>query len=206
MTVVYPLGKNIYLNVTNRCQTGCVFCIRYLDDYHLADLNLRLGREPTVSDILDEFENVARAHPTYEEIVFCGMGEPLMRLHEVIAICDALRVHERPIRVDTNGLVNLWLGRDVTPELAQVVDSLSISLNAGNARDYAQVCPSVWGEKAFPALLDFIRLAKKRFRGVRVTAVHPNAYERLGKSCPIDLDECRRVAESLGVPFHVRGI
>ena len=205
MTIVYPLGRNIYLNITNRCQTACIFCIRYVDDYRIDDYNLRLEHEPTVEEVLTEFDHVASTHPDYDEIVFCGMGEPLVRLPEVLAIAETLKSRGHTIRVDTNGLVNLSAGIDATPQLSRVVDSLSISLNAGNARDYAQVCPSAWGEAAFPALLDFIHLAKERFKQVRVSVVHPNAYARLGKPCPIDLDECRHLADSLGVSLHLRG-
>ena len=28
MTIAYPVGKNLYLNLTNRCPCACTFCIR----------------------------------------------------------------------------------------------------------------------------------------------------------------------------------
>jgi len=103
------------------------------------------------------------------------------------------------------GLANLVHGRDVTPELTRWIDSISISLNAGNARDYTLVCPSRYGKEAFDALLEFIRLARRRFKRTVVTVVHPNAYRRLAVECPVDLEEWRRVADSLGVALRIRG-
>lgn len=28
MTIVYPVGKGLYVNMTNRCPCACEFCIR----------------------------------------------------------------------------------------------------------------------------------------------------------------------------------
>ena len=43
------------------------------------------------------------------------------------------------VRLNTNGLGNLYHKRNIVPELAKVVDSVSISLNAPTAEKYQKV-------------------------------------------------------------------
>jgi TatD DNase family protein len=136
MTIAYPFRGNIYLNITNRCPTDCVFCIRFRDNFHLGEYNLRLEEEPSAKATLTALGRAMEAHPDFEEVVFCGMGEPLMRLYVVLAVSSELKRNRTPVRLDTVGLANLVHGRDVTPDLSRVVDDISISLNAGNAKDW----------------------------------------------------------------------
>ncbi len=205
MTVVYPYGANLYLNITNRCPVACVFCLRGPYDYQLAGYDLRLNLEPDFREILEDVERWTGTGADFGEIVFCGMGEPLTRPEAVLEVSKELKKKGAVVRVDTCGLGNLEHGRDLTAELAEAVDAISISLNAGNAEDYAAVCPSKYGREAFGALLEFIDLSKKRFRRVMLSVVHPDAYARQGLDCPVDLDECRRLADSMGLPLKIRG-
>ena len=97
----------------------------------------------------------------YDEVVFCGFGEPLLRLQVVREVAAALKGKGARIRVNTDGLANLVHGRNILPELAGVVDALSVSLNAPDAGTYARICPNRYGEESFPALLAFLREAPK---------------------------------------------
>ncbi len=204
-TIAYRYKGNVYLNITNRCPVACVFCIRHTNDFFLEDHQLRLRDAPQAEAVV-EAALAEMAKGPYAEIVFCGMGEPLMRPEVVVSVARALKEQaSAPIRLDTCGLGNAWHGRDLTAELSQYIDVVSISLNAGNANDYAKVCPTKWGTDAWYHVLDFIELSVERFERVQLSVVHPDAYRALNVPCPIDLDECSRVADSLGLPLMVRG-
>ena len=202
--IAYRYKGNVYLNITNRCPVACIFCIRHADSYHLGQHCLKLSREPDVNDILlaarREMEKVE-----YGEIVFCGMGEPLMRPDIVQSVANTLKSEGAGrVRVDTCGLCDLYHGRELAPQLAGAIDAMSISLNAGSPNSYAQACRTQWGRDAYYALLDFI-IASEKFFEVRLSAVHPDAYRALGRTCPIDLDACKKIAGMLGLPLQVRG-
>ena len=71
----------MYLNITNRCTNDCEFCIRQQAP-GVGVYNLWLEEEPTTKEIIE-----AIGDPTgYKEVVFCGYGEPLMRLQVVIDV------------------------------------------------------------------------------------------------------------------------
>lgn len=140
--IAYKLGDALYLNITNRCTNHCGFCIRDkapgVKGYHLW-----IEEEPSTREILE-----AIGDPTpYSEVVFCGYGEPLMRLQTVLDVAKHLK-KEYPqvqIRVNTNGQANLIYKEDVTPQFEGLVDAISISINAENAEVYQQICSSEFG-------------------------------------------------------------
>ena len=189
--VSYRIRNSVYLNITNRCTNACVFCAKRTD-YHVKGHYLRLPAEPSVAEILAEAGDPSGA----DEIVFCGFGEPLLRLEDVKAVARALKARGARIRVNTDGLANLVHGRDILPEIAGLVDALSVSLNAPDAETYARICPSRYGKAAFPALLEFLGKAPRYVPSVTATAV----------ALPgLDHDAVRRLAESIpGVTFRLR--
>jgi TatD DNase family protein len=187
----YRIRNSLYLNITNRCTNACVFCAKR-DDFFVKGHYLKLPAEPGVEEILAEVGDPA----PYDEIVFCGFGEPLLRLAEAKTIARALKSRGARIRVNTDGLANLVHGRNVMPELSGLVDALSVSLNAPDAETYARICPGRFGAAAYPAILDFLREAVRHVPAVQATAV----------ALPgLDHDAIRRVAESIpGVTFRLR--
>jgi TatD DNase family protein len=189
--ISYKIRNALYLNLTNRCTNACVFCAKRRD-FHVKGHLLLLADEPSVQAVLDEVGDPTR----YDEVVFCGFGEPLLRLDEVKAIAKALKEKGATIRINSDGLASLVHGRDVLPELAGLVDALSVSMNAGDAESYARICPNRYGAASFPALLDFLREAPKHVPSVTATAV----------ALPgLDTDAIRRLAESIpGVVFRLR--
>jgi TatD DNase family protein len=189
--ISYMIRNSLYLNLTNRCTNDCVFCAKR-HDFHVKGHLLQLADEPTVQAVLDEVGD-----PTaYDEVVFCGFGEPLLRLEEVKAIARALKDRGATIRVNTDGLASLVHGRNVLPELSGLVDALSVSMNAGDAESYARICPNSYGAASFPALLDFLREAPKYVPSVTATAV----------ALPgLDTDAVARLAASIpGIAFRLR--
>ncbi len=189
--IAYRIRDALYLNITNRCNLACRFCPKFTD-FEVKGYYLRLHKEPDVEQI---FQAVGQPED-YDEVVFCGYGEPTLRLEVVRVI--AKRMKERgakKVRLNTDGLANLVYGRNVLPELAGLIDAVSVSMNAADAQLYAQTCPSRFGEQAYPAVLDFIREAKKHIPEVIASVVAVPG---------LDLDACRARARELGVPLRIR--
>jgi TatD DNase family protein len=131
----------------------------------------------------------------YDEVVFCGYGEPLIRLDLVKQVASELKRRGCCIRINTDGQANLVHGRNILPELAGLVDSISVSLNAPDAAAYDHLCNTPFGAKGFESVCNFIREAQKHIPQVVASAVTVPGT---------DVDACRMLAESLGAEFRVR--
>ncbi len=193
MAITYQLGDKLYINLTNRCTNDCKFCVRKFKD-GVGGYNLWLEEEPTAEEVIADIGQADQ----YQEIIFCGYGEPLIRVEAVSKIAQYLTEHypQIPVRINTNGLANLIHERNVLPELAGDINQISISLNASNAETYQAITQSQFGEKAFPALIDFIKQAQDWIPKVTVSVVrHPE----------IDIAACRELAEELEVNLKIRG-
>jgi len=126
--------------------------------------------------------------------VFCGYGEPLVRLDSVAALSAWLKEKGGIVRINTNGQGNLIHGRDILPELKGLVDRISISLDAQDEATYDRLClPSQEG--AYGAVLDFIKKARSVIPDVTVTVVDATG---------VDVEKCRAIAVELGVNFRLR--
>jgi len=187
----YVLGGNCYLNITNRCTNECVFCYGRVRR-NIGPYDLTLEREPTCEEIVVQVGDAS----AYDEIVFCGYGEPLLRPRVVARTAELLRARgARRVRIDTNGLAEAYLGEEILPVLKGLVDAVSISLNAPDAATYKRLCPSAVGDGAFDEVLKFIRRAKRFIPEVWATVVDVDG---------VDVEECERLARELGVRFRVR--
>ncbi len=199
MTITYEYEGALYVNLTNRCDCACVFCLRH--NGHTGSIyadDLWLEHEPTVDEALADFRT--RDLSSYREIVFCGFGEPIYRWDDLRQIVDALKAeypHLPPIRINTNGHGNLIHGRDITPELAGRIDTISISLNGSTAQEYCAVTKPRDGEATWEAMLDFTRKAARYVPKVVMTVVDKD-------KTPEDIDHCRALAQSLGATLRVR--
>jgi TatD DNase family protein len=191
--IAYPIRRSLYLNLTDRCTNRCTFCAKGRSP-EVKGHDLTLEREPSVQEVLLAVAAAGGAG-AWEEVVFCGFGEPLLRVAEVVTVARELRRQgARRIRVNTDGLASLVHGRDVTGELAEAVDAVSVSLNAPDAATYQRLCRPD-REGAYEAVLAFLRAARERIPEVTATVV----------ALPgLDVEACRRVAEELGVAFRVR--
>jgi TatD DNase family protein len=171
-TIAYPIRRSLYLNVTNRCSNQCLFCARG-GDYTVKGHDLRLERDPSADEVLEAVGDPAK----YDQVVFCGYGEPTIRLDLLLEVGRRLKGRARSLRLNSNGLGSLHHQRDIVPELAEVIDSISVSLNAADPVEYHRLCRSRYGLEAFPAVVDFIRQAARHIPRVIATAV---AYPGLG--------------------------
>jgi TatD family-associated radical SAM protein len=201
MTITYEYEGALYVNLTNRCNCNCVFCLRHgkAEGSIYTEDSLWLEHEPSHEEAMASF--LSRDIPSYREIVFCGYGEPTYRIDEIFALVDELKEkfgHKLPpVRINTNGHANLINGRDVCPELQGRIDTLSISLNADNAAAYAAICLPIQGEAAYQAMLDFAKEAAAYVPTVVMTIVDKDKTQE-------EIQTCYRIAEELGVTLRVR--
>ena len=196
-TVLYDYGEGLYVNLTNKCPCRCSFCVReQMDGVGDAD-SLWLKREPTAEEVKALLAE--RELSAYRELVFCGYGEPTERLDVLLSVARYAKEKRSglPIRINTNGLSDLLYGRDTTGDLAGLIDTLSISLNASNAKRYAALCRPQFGERAFDAILDYAFRAKKAVPEVIFSVVGFSLSEE-------EIAICREIARRLGVAFRVR--
>ena len=195
MTITYEVDGALYINVTNRCTNNCEFCIRKNGDGAYGSDSLWLMREPTEEEILDSV--FSRDLTAYREIVFCGYGEPSIRLDVIRSV--ALKIKEKcalPVRINTNGHSSLFHGYDTAPEFGGAFDCVSISLNTPSPERYSEICHPV-KSGSFEAMLDFAREVKKYVPSVLLSVVRDFLTLE-------ELDECRAIADSLGVTLKVR--
>ncbi|MCI8900527.1 MAG: TIGR04100 family radical SAM protein [Lachnospiraceae bacterium] len=192
--ILYTYKNQVYANITNRCDCSCTFCVRSLKDAVGDSETLWHRTEPTLAEIkkaIDSFDFSA-----YSELVYCGYGEPTCALDNLLK--SAAYVKERypvAIRLNTNGLGNLYHGRNIVPELAQVVDSVSISLNAPTAEKYQAVTRPQF-ENAYPALLEFAALSQASFRHTQLSIVDVLPADEIAA--------CRKIADERGICLKVR--
>jgi TatD family-associated radical SAM protein len=190
-TYVYKYGNSIYINLTNRCTNACTFCLR-VKHIGVGDYDLRIKREPEAGDVISELEN----EPAIEKAVFCGFGEPTMRLEVLLEVAEYLKGRGAGVRLDTNGQGSAYAAYDITPRLKGLIDSVSISLNAPNAKEYQRLCRSIYGEEAFGHVLDFAKGCIAQGIETIFTVV-----DVIG---PQQIEESRKIAESIGANFRVR--
>ncbi len=188
--IAYQIRNSLYLNVTNRCTNSCIFCAKFRD-FVVKGHELYLDREPTASEVIKAIGDPKQ----YDEIVFCGYGEPLLRLDLIKEVASWLKQNNIKIRINTDGQANLVHKRNILPELKGLVDAISVSLNAADASTYQQLCQSDFGPEGYDAVKDFLRQAPAYIPEVVASAVsYPD----------IDMAACRKVAEELGVIFRER--
>lgn len=189
--IVYQIRDSLYLNITNSCTDACRFCVRYFTDF-VKGHNLKLKKEPTADDIIKAIGDPRR----YKEMVFCGYGEPLIRLKVVKEVSAWVKENGGRVRIDTNGHGNMIHRRNILPELSGFVDEISVSLNAEDAGKYYKICRPRFGIETYDEIKRFVLEAKKYIPEVGVTVVDlPD----------IDLAACKRIAEKeLGVNLRIR--
>jgi len=197
MTIAYRLGNALYLNLTNECPCDCTFCLRNDSDGVNPGQSLWLDHNPTTEEIKSALSEVD--FNEYQEIVFCGYGEPTCRLDVLLDIAKYLKkVQNLPVRLNTNGLSDLINNKKTVPFLAECIDCISISLNAPNAEMYNALCKPVFGEGSYEAMLRFAMECKEMIPEV-VLSIVPG----------VDLDKksieaCRDLCDSMNIPLRVR--
>ena len=187
----YKIANSLYINVTNRCNADCVFCKRKTEPL-VAGYNLAMTKseEPPAEIYISEIGDPK----VYDEIVFCGFGEPTIRWDVVKKIAKYVKDNGGRTRLNTNGHGSYINKKDITPELSHLIDIVSISLNAVDPRGYSEIMRL--DSSFFNEMINFARSAKPFVEKVVMTVVSVNN---------INLEKARIIAEQkVGAEFRIR--
>lgn len=192
--ILYTYKENVYVNITNKCDCSCKFCIRSHQD-KVGDADTLWHKEdPSLEDVITAID--AFHFDGYKGLVYCGYGEPTCALENLLKSAQyAKKKYGLKIRVNTNGLANLYYGRNIVPELAKTVDCVSISLNAPDKEKYMDVTRPKF-ENAFEGMLEFAEECKKYVPEVKFTVVDVLSEEEIQKS--------KELAENIGIDLRIR--
>lgn len=196
--IVYRFKNALYINLTNRCPNSCVFCIKtkFAMRFDKYDLNL-CGQEPSAEDIISTLQKEMAQEPV-KEIVFCGYGEPTMRLKVLLETAQKIKqlYPQIKLRLNTIGLGSLVNGRDISGELAQNIDEISISLNSPDAQEWQKIVRphAQYAQSGYGAMLDFVRACSPKMNTIVSIVDKQN----------IDIEKTKKLAQSLGAKLRVR--
>ena len=194
---VYELEGKLYINLTNLCSNDCVFCIRAIKD-DVVGANLFLDTE--VLDVNEVKKQLDNMHPEdFQEIVFCGYGEPILKLEELKETAKYIKetYPHLKTRINTNGQGNLIHKRNIVPELKPYIDSVSISFNGENKEVYDKISlPKI--DNAYEGMKEFIKECVNA--KIETTATIVTGY----KDYAVDLESCKAQIGALGAKFRER--
>lgn len=194
--ILYKVHNNLYVNLTNRCPCACTFCLRQTMDKVGESDSLWLDHEPSYEEVVEAFRK--RNMDEYDEVVFCGFGEPTEAFDLLVKVADFVKLeYGKRIRLNTNGLGNLVNKRDICPELQGRVDEISISLNTPDAEDYLKIVRPKFGIQSFQAMLDFAEEAAKYVPKVIFTTVDTTLTKEQEA-------QCAQICKERGVTYRIR--
>lgn len=196
MEILYKVHNNLYVNLTNRCPCACTFCLRQNKDHVGESGSLWLEREPSAEEVMAEFEKFDM--DLYDEVVFCGFGEPT-EAFDVLRQAAAFvkEKYNKKIRINTNGLGNLINGRNIVPELEGIVDTVSVSLNTSDAAKYQEIVKSRFGECSFDEMIKFAKECTKYIPNVVMSTVATTITKE-------DEEKCREICNDIGAVYRIR--
>lgn len=193
--LVYELENKIYINLTNRCTNDCIFCLRN-DKDDVCGKTLWLDNENfSAKDVIAQLDNFILSN----EIVFCGYGEPLLKLEILKEVSKYIKEKhpDTKIRINTNGHANFVYKRNIAPELKGLIDEISVSLNASTSKEYDELSqPKI--ENAYDEVKKFIKCCSEA--GIKTVTSVVEGY----KGRHLDLDTCEKISTQLGAKFRVR--
>ena len=197
MTITYRVKNGIYVNMTNRCPCACTFCLRQNAPGVYGSDPLWLEREPTVDEVCKDIDKWDLDQ--YDELVFCGYGEPTERLDDLLQVAKYVKgKYKTPIRINTNGLADLIWKKHTAPMLQGLIDTVSISLNATDAETYLALTRSKFGLGSYDAMLRFAEECVRYVPHVVMTVVGEPV------TTPEEQEKSRRICEKIGVKLRVR--
>ena len=196
MNYAYTIRDSVYLNVTGSCTSACTYCQRSSNPV-VKGHDLKLDRDPTADEMMAALET--EGWQERSEVVFCGYGEPTLRLAEITAVASRIKEQKSDvnIRLNTNGLGNLYHRQNIVPDLTYGIDTVSVSLNAQDAETFEKLCRPSVGPNPYESMLDFSKKCLAAGLEVILTVVdHPD----------VDVEACRKIAADMGAGFRVRAL
>ena len=194
-TLVYSLEGKTYINLTNRCTNSCIFCLRQ-DKNDVCGQDMWLDNEDfSAQDVIEQLKNFEIT----SEIVFCGYGEPLLKLEILKEVAKYIKQNypETKIRINTNGHANYVYKRNIVLELKGLVDKISVSLNASSAEEYNELSKPKF-DNVYDEVKKFIKCCSED--GIQTDASIVDGY----KGRRLDVEKCRLIAQELGANLRVR--
>jgi len=196
MTILYPAFGNLYVNMTNRCPCACTFCLRQNGDSVYGSDPLWLEYEPSVEEVIEEFKKWDLSK--FEQIVFCGYGEPTERLDDLLKVAAYLKeTTDRPLRINTNGMADLIAGEPTAQKLKGLIDVVSISLNSPDEAEYMRTVRPKFGEGSYQAMLRFAENCRDAVPTVMMTIVDEVTSKE-------EQARCQKICDDLGVTLRIR--
>lgn len=196
MTILYRVHNNLYVNITNRCPCACTFCLRSTRNEMERSGSLWLEHEPSIQEVKDEFMKLDLNN--YEEVVFCGFGEPTERLEDLLEIARYVKeTYHKPTRLNTNGLSDLMYHKDTAPLFEGYIDTISISLNTPNPEKYLALTKAKFGMISFDAMLEFAKKVSKYVKKVVLTTVATTLTKE-------EENMCQEICNRIGVTYRIR--
>ena len=193
--LVYELDGKIYINLTNKCTNDCIFCLRK-DKDDVCGQRLWLDDENSTSqDVINQLKNFKLS----SEVIFCGYGEPLLKLEVLKEVAKYIKQNypDIKIRINTNGHANYVYKKDIVPELKGLVDEISVSLNGATSEEYDELSKPIF-DNAYDEVKKFIKSCSDN--GIKTVASVVEGY----KGRHIDLKKCEQISNELGAKFRVR--
>jgi len=202
--LVYTLENKIYINLTNRCTNDCIFCLRK-DKDDVCGQKLWLDSEDfTAEEVIKQFEEIIASGKKEgtefkNEVVFCGYGEPLLKFDILKNVAKYIKdkYPEIKIRINTNGHANFVYKKNIVPELAGLIDEISVSLNGSTSEEYDELSQPKF-ENAYEEVKKFIKCCTDS--KIHTVASVVDGY----KGRRLDTLECAKIAKSLGADLRVR--
>ncbi|RKM54108.1 TIGR04100 family radical SAM protein [Butyrivibrio sp. X503] len=192
--ILYTYKNSVYANITNKCNCSCTFCIRSLKDGVGSADTLWHEKNPSKEEIINAIKNYD--FTGFDELVFCGYGEPTCALNTLLAAAKIAKEEKGlKTRLNTNGLGNEENGRNIVPELSEVIDSVSISLNAPDTQKYQEVTRPGF-ENGFEKMIDFALKCKGKIKDVKWSIVDVLPGE--------DIEKCKRLSDDTGIELRIR--
>ncbi len=195
MTIFYKFEGKMYINITNGCPCRCVFCLRDNADSIKDNDSLWLEHEPSFEEITAAFDAFDKTG--IKDAVFCGYGEPTVRADMIVRVAEYIKQNsDMSIRLNSNGLVKLIHPDFDINSFKGLIDSVSISLNAPDAKRYNEVTRPSFGDKSFDVMLKFAADMKDICSAVAFTVVDIISDD--------EIEQCGKLADSMGIPLRVR--
>lgn len=193
-SLTYWRERTLYVNPSYRCSNWCMFCIRNFDT-GVFGFDLSLDRDPTPEELIQAIRRTWR--PDFVEVAIVGLGEPLFNLEGTLAsVREVKSLAEVPVRINTNGQALLiYPRRDIPRELADAgMNHVQVSINAQDSRTYFRLCRPSYGKKTYASMLRFAE------RCLEYMTVELSVVRVPG----VDIEACRRIADTIGADFKVR--
>lgn len=177
-----PLPNELYIEVTNRCNSLCETCVRTF-----------MTREPLRDLTWDEFRALVDQVPALERTVLHGVGEPLLN-RDLVDMIAYLKNRANPPQVLFNSNAIL-----LTPELQESLidvglDEYRISTDAAHRALYTRIRGVDGFDQMTANVQSFVQRIQERGQGPGLSLWFTAIHENVG-----DLPDLVRLAHRLGV-------